>query len=161
MIRRSTKADYGIVKELLLSCFHIEWDTESPLDDLEGRYLLYFVDGVLVSMSGLGYSSEYKGLEIDWSCTLKEYRGMGYMRELFRLLLVDVRRDVYISCWRRTGKDKPNMYNVIRLFGFEEVIRGRVCWKTPYNCKPGVQCVCYGGEGCYCWEDLWLRRYVG
>lgn len=74
------------------------------LENIEGRYLVYTLDDKIVAMTGLSSNTLYNnGLEIDWTCTHPDFRQKGYMQELFRELLKDVKTDVYCSCWRLEG----------------------------------------------------------
>lgn len=159
MIRKSTAFDKNIIMQLLSLCFGDRDDWEA-CEDLEDRYYLYFEGDALVAMTGLTMRSEFRALEVDWTCTHPEYRGRGFMQELFSEMLKDVCTDVYCSCWRMPNRDKPNLSVLMELFGFKEVINTRVHWKVPHNCFRVHEggCVNYTGAGCECYEDLYLRK---
>lgn len=158
MIRKSTSADKEIIQRLLELCFGVRNDYE-PYSNLYDRYYLYFENDVLVAMTGLTSNSEFKHLEIDWTCTHPDYRNKGYMQELFKVMLSDISEPVYCSCWRLQNKDKANLYTIMNMFGFEEVVHSRVHWKVPYNCFRDYdgRCTYCTGFGCECYEDLFLR----
>lgn len=100
-IRYSTYADKGQINELINLSFG---NKAQALENIEGRYLVYTLDDKIVAMTGLSSNTLYNnGLEIDWTCTHPDFRQKGYMQELFRELLKDVKTDVYCSCWRLEG----------------------------------------------------------
>lgn len=82
------------------------------------------------------------------------------MQELFALMLNDIDEDVYCSCWRLPNNDRVNLYTLMSLFGFKEVIHSRVHWKVPHNCcrDYAVGCVYFTDNECECYEDLYLRK---
>lgn len=158
-IRKSKAFDKLIVNELFLACYGYGWDFILPLTDLEDRYYLLFDEyGTLVAMTGLCYSDEYEALEVDWTCTHPNYRHRGYMQMLFQEMLKDVNEDVYCSCWRLSTKTTPNLYSIMYMFGFQKVVDHRHHWQTPYNCHCSETCKFGRGQGCDCYEDLYLRK---
>lgn len=159
MIRKSKESDIGNVQELMCLCFG-DHNGAEPYENITDRYYLYFDGDNLVAMSGVTSNSEYGHLEIDWTCTHPEYRHKGYIQALFKEMLNDVHEDVYCSCWRVSNKNKANLYTIMSLFGFEEVIPGRVHWKTPHTCFCNYkgECVYYTDIDCECYEDLFLRK---
>ena len=135
-------------------------DNLEPCKDLDNRYYLYFIDDVLVAMTGLTSNSEYGKLEVDWTCTHPEYRRKGYMLELFGVMLSGTHEDIYCSCWRLSDRNKVNLQTIMDMFGFEEVINTRVHWKVPHNCFRDYEggCSYCTGISCECYEDLFLRK---
>lgn len=159
MIRKSTLNDKKSIQQLMLLCFGDKNNLE-PYENMEDRYWLYFKDDKLVAMSGLTSNSEYGHLEIDWTCTHPEERHKGYMQEIFAKMLKNVRDSVYCSCWRLANNDKANLYTLMKLFGFEEVVHSRIHYKTPYNCFRDYKggCSYCTGNDCECYEDLFLLK---
>ena len=159
MIRKSTENDKELIQRLMHLCFG-DRNNLKPYENLNGRYYLYFESDTLVAMTGLTSDSEYGHLEIDWTCTHPEHRHKGYIQELFKEMLEDKKEDVYCSCWRLPSNDRVNLYTLMSLFGFEEVIQSRVHWKVPHNCFRNYEdgCVYCTGIDCECWEDLFLRK---
>lgn len=161
MIRKSTTDDKEQIQQLMKICFGDKNNLE-PYESLEGRYYLYFKENSLVAMTGLTSNSEYRHLEVDWTCTHPEHRHKGYMQELFTHMLTDVKEPIYCSCWRMPNKDKVNLHTIMRLFNFKEVVQSRVHWKIPHNCfldcKGG--CSYCTGSNCECYEDLYLREGI-
>lgn len=159
IIRKSVSSDRECIYQLMCMCFGDKNNLE-PYENLDDRYYLYFENGVLVAMTGLISSSEYDHPEVDWTCTHPEFRHRGYMQALFTEMLGNVKESVYCSCWRLSNSDKVNLYTLMSLFGFKEVIRSRVHWKVPFNCFRDYSggCVCCTGVGCECYEDLFLRK---
>lgn len=158
-IRRSTLSDIHKIERLVLTCFGVR---EEPYTHVDGAYYLLFEGDVLVAMTGLVSDTGYDGLEVWWACTLPEYRHKGYMQALFAEMLKDVRENVYCSCWRVADNERVNMHTLMGMFGFECVLRPRVAFMSPHNCsyRSSVECVNYGGVGCHCYEDLYLRRAI-
>ena len=158
MIRKSTTQDRERIEELMHVCFG-DKDFEA-YENLEGRYYLYIVNNEIVAMTGIIYTNAYKGLEIDWTCTHPKHRHKGYMQELFKEMLKDLKKDVYCSCWRIVDKDRANLQTLMEMFRFEKVVDTRTHWKNTYNCfrENKNNCV-YHHENCECYEDLYLRRY--
>ena len=159
MIRKSTLNDKKCIQQLMLLCFGDKNNLE-PYENIEGRYWLYFMDNKLVAMSGLTSNSEYGHLEIDWTCTHPEKRHKGYMQEIFAKMLKNVKDSVYCSCWRLANNDKANLYTLMKLFGFEEVVHSRIHYKTPHNCFRDYKggCSYCTGNNCECYEDLFLLK---
>ena len=158
MIRKSTEADKAQIQKLIEMCFGVRKD--DVYANLDGRYYLYFADDKLVAMSGISLVSDYNGAEVDWTCTHPEYRNKGYMQAIFTEMFKDIDFDVYCSCWRVLGRDYVNLYTLMDMFGFKEVVRDRVHWKIPHNCNNKTKAACsYStGIGCECYGDLYLRK---
>lgn len=160
MIRRSKESDRQAIEQLFLTCFGARWDFLSPFENLDGRYLLFFDDETLVAMTGLIYSEEYMGYEVDWTCTHPKHRHRGYMRMLFKAMLSDVDFEVFCSCWKLPNREKVNLHTLMDMYGFKEVVHHRVHWVEGYNCKCHDRCTLYHGEEgirCDCFEDLYIR----
>lgn len=159
MIRKSTINDKESIEYLIKLCFGDRNDL-GVLDNLNGRYYLYFEDNILVAMSGISSDSKYGHLEVDWTCTHPDYRHNGYMQELFSTMLNNVKDDVYCSCWRLHDNDKVNLHTLMLLFGFKEVVNSRIHVKVPHNCFRNNKCSCvnYIDNNCECYEDLYLRK---
>lgn len=156
-IRKSTEQDKEAINNLFMTCYGYDWNLISPLTNLDDRYYLMFMDALLVAMTGLGYSDEYKAMEVDWTCTHPDHRHRGYMSTLFSVMLQDVNEIVYCSCWRLPSKDKPNLRSIMDLYGFKKVINGRLHWQSPHNCHCADKCSFSTGTSCDCFEDLYMR----
>ena len=158
MIRYSKEEDLPQIEEIMNVCFGVRNDSEWKTQ-LEGRYLVYELNGKLVAMTGLRWSKEYRAYEVDWTGTLPNCRHKGFMQELFKRMLYYVDYDVYCSCWRLSEGGKINLHTLMSMFGFEEVLKPRVSWDVRYNCSRRIDtCVYCVGDKCHCWEDLYLRR---
>lgn len=159
MIRKSVIDDKEQIQHLMWMCFG-DRDNREPYKNLEGRYYLYFEHNTLVAMTGITSDSEYGHLEIDWTCTNLDYRHKGYMQALFTEMLKDIHDDIYCSCWRLSDNDKVNLYTLMTMFGFKEVVHSRVHFKVPHNCFRNYEggCVNCTGIGCECYEDLFLCK---
>ena len=169
-IRFSKDDDKEQIRELTMLCFG-DRDHCGILENLNTRYLLAFDDeGGLLGMTGLTWSEEYTAYEVDWTCTHPKCQKQGVMHELFKRMCALTDEDIYCSCWRLPGKEKINLYSLMRDFGFEEVIKPRVTWDSRYNCTAGKTKYCVAQKAqlihgtsvkrvpCRCYEDLYLRK---
>lgn len=157
MIRKSVQSDLEQILELMHLCFgdRDTWIT----GDITNRFYLKFIDSKLVAMSGIIDCGYYTHPEIDWTCTHPDYRHNGYMQELFTEMFKHYTGPVYCSCWRLPSKERINLYSIMKMFNFREIINVRVHWKAGHNCLKNENggCVNYTGIGCECYEDLYLR----
>ena len=158
VIRKSAVLDESAIKDLFLLCYGFKWCISELLDTLDNRYYLLFDDDELVAMTGLIYSEEYMALEVDWTCTHPDYRHKGYIQRLFSEMLKDIDENVYCSCWRLNNKDKPNLYSIMKIFGFEKVIEPEHSYQASHNCHCPNDCKFSLGNSCVCWTDLYLRK---
>ena len=169
-IRFSRSSDKEQIKRLTMLCFG-DRDHYDILKNIENqRYLLAFTNGMLVAMTGLIWSNEYNGLEVDWTCTHPDYQHKGIMHNLFERICTLTDEDIYCSCWRYDGFKEVNLHSLMRDFGFEAVLEPRVTWDTYYNCSCGRNGYCchqtksISSAGiitknhCRCYEDLYIRR---
>lgn len=168
-IRFSTKEDREQIRELTMLCFG-DRDHCNILENLHGRYILAFDDeNVLLAMTGLIWSEEYKGYEVNWTCTHPDFQKKGIMHELFKRICSLVDQNIYCSCWRKSENENINLHGLMKDFGFQEVIRNRVTWDSCYNCKAGRDAFCVANKShvengklikvsCRCYEDLYLRK---
>lgn len=154
--RMSTEDDLDQIVKLIDKRFGDRNDA-GVTENLNNRYLLAFDRDKLIAMTGVSDSGAYNGLEVDWTCVLKEYSGHGLVVKMLRMLLKNCRQDVYCSCWRLGNRPYPNLDRVMKELGFIEVIRG---WKH-FNCMYNkCRDICVGTcdyLGCY--EDLYLLKY--
>ena len=153
--RMSTEADRPEIERLIA---HRYGTRRSAIDYLENRYLLCFDGDSLIAMSGVQKSTRFKGLEIDWTCTSKEYEGQGIMTEIFKRLLVDITEDVYCSCWRWHDSKYCNLHKIMDRFNFEKVQDSRLSYNAKHYTCPSI-CVECTGDTCHCFEDLYVRRF--
>lgn len=161
-IRKSTAEDEQEIRSLIETCFG-DRSQSHAYDNVAGRYYLYTINGKIVAMSGIDRDSPYPGLEIDWTCTLPEYRHNGYMIDLFGVMIADFEnehKDIYCSCWRWAGHKDVNLHTLMKRFDFKEVVHDRVHAMVPHNCdkKCTEECIKYSGNGCECYEDLYMRK---
>ena len=161
MIRFSCDDDLLRIQALVCECFG-ERTKYGVFDNLNGRYLLYFIDDTLVAMTGLNRNTTYpNGSEIDWTCTKPEYRGSGIMHILFSKLIQLTDENIYCSCWK-TG-DSIHLKSLMKDFGFECICEGHI---KSNNLKCGsshcFDCVKFSDEEgvCVCQEDLYLRKAI-
>ena len=158
-IRKSTNNDLAKIYNLSAICFGSVACKKVINSSLKDRYLLLFDDDNLVAMTGLYTKSEFKSLEIDWTCTDPKYRNKGYMHMLFDELLKNIKEPVYCSALKLSGFDDTNLHTVLTDFNFVKVIPTRVTYTVPHNCfRFSVEeCVYYKELNCTCSEDLYLR----
>lgn len=159
-VRLSKESDIDAIKKLITAGFGNREHTNA-LKNIEGRYLLALDEyNNVIAMTGINYSDEYKGYEIDWTTTLPKYRGTGVMHELFKRICDFTDERIYCSCWKVMNRDKVNLHSLMEDFGFKEVISPRVIWDTRYNCYNAAKDCRYkqAGSYCRCQEDLYIRE---
>lgn len=162
IIRKSTVEDEPEIRSVIERCFGNR-DKTDVYDNLDDRYYLYVVDNKIVAMTGITSQTLYPGLEVDWTCTLPEYRHSGYMRALFKIMITDFERehkDIFCSCWRWPPNKYVNLHTLMDRFDFKEVVHDRIHAIVPYNCERQCVegCIHYSGNGCECYEDLYMRK---
>lgn len=162
MIRKSRQSDYSDIRRLIELCFGNR-EAFGAYDDLDGRYIMCFVDDQLVAMSGINDSSRFNASEIDWTCTHPDYRHKGYMQKLFKYMLADIKTDVYCSCWRIADSSRVNLQTLMDMYNFQEVVHEREHCIVPHNChfKNKRDCAYFTTGHCECYEDLYLYRCAG
>lgn len=153
--RYSTVEDWGIIFDLLKLCFgfiHPDWN-----GNLDGRYFMAFDDDKLVAVTGVNSTGIYKGLEVDWTCVLPEYRGHNIMTIMLKHLLDSATEDVYCSCWRVLN-NPINLHKAMYQCGFEQVQEGRHVYSKQwyYACD---DCIYHNVVNCRCCEDLYVKHY--
>lgn len=160
MIRYSRENDKEKLRELMIVCFGNDREHCGVYTNLDGRYLVYEINGSIVAMTGLYFQSKYPGVEIDCTCTHPDFRKKGYMHELFRRLVNTTDEDIYCSCWRYVGNDKVNLQSVMDSFGFICVMPICEHHSGQYNCRSVKNCSNNhsGSDKCECYEDLYLRK---
>lgn len=158
MIRLSRNSDLKEITELLKTSFG---KVEQAYLNIENRYLLYIEDNKIVAMTGLTSATNYKGLEIDWTCTHPDYRNKGYMHKLFERLIQLTDEDIYCSCWRLSNKEKANLHNLMVDFNFKCINKSEKEWNNDI-CRAeiyGLNCIYYKeNKNCHCYEDLYLLK---
>lgn len=168
-IRFSREDDKPSIEYLFSLGFGDRTHYPDAFTDLDGKYLLAFTDeNQLIAMTGLTWSDEYQGYEVNWTCTHPDYRRKGVMHELFKRICGLTDEPIYCSCWRVGNNEYPNLYALMKDFGFTEVIRNRVTWDSEYNCRCARKFCAYRKvkmvngkrikEPCRCYEDLYLRE---
>ena len=155
--RMSTDAD----RENISSLIELKFGDRTRyhvLDNLEGRYFIAINnDGVIVAMTGLNFSNEYNGPEIDWTCVADDYTNKGLITYMISKVISNYNGDIYCSCWRNYHS-VINLRNAMSKNGFVPVLVPRLNFSTDYyNCKD--ICVKYKPINgvCTCCEDLYVR----
>lgn len=157
--RFSTLSDFEDINTLLKICFGNR-EKYGALDNLKGRYLLIFDKNKLIAITGIvdEEDSPFNGNEIDWTCCLPEYRNLGIITSALKLIMQDVKKDLYCSCYRAPQKEHANMHNIMLNLGFECVSYQYKTFDSRYfnacnDCnfrKNGI---------CICHEDLYFKSY--
>lgn len=156
--RYSTDQDYNAIKKLTDPYFGM---LEDVVDVIDNRYLLAVYEGEIIALSGVNYYENYRGLEIDYTCTADEYKRQGIMHEIFRRMLSNVSEKVFCGCWRIAENDKCNLYSFMQDFGFKKVIHCMSSYVNGYNCFADSieDCFYFSGKNiCHCFDDLWIRE---
>jgi predicted GNAT family N-acyltransferase len=155
--RSSVTDDKEDITALLSTCFG-DREKYGAVDDLEGRYLLACDEDKIVAMTGLIQDSpDYNGNEIDWTCVLPEYRGLGLITTMMRDLLKLQTADVYCSCLRIGDNERINMYYAMQEFGFQCVVKEHKKFNILYD-KVCLDCIHKNNKTCFCAEDLYVKQ---
>ena len=156
--RKSKDSDEAIIKELIALRFGNR-DSCGVTNNLDGRYTLAFDGDTLVAMTGLNDSKFYNGLELDWTCIREEYEHNGIVYLMIKDLInttENYTKDIYASCWKLGDNNIINLRHSMAKLHFTPVLYKRLMFNSKYNnCKD--ICVNYK-EGCWCQEDLYLRK---
>lgn len=160
-IRRSTKKDIEAVKTIIHECFGYGVRDEKHLTNMEGRYLLAEINGMVVGMTGICPSDDHGGEEVDYTGVLPKYRRRGIMDRLIKELLKDRTEPLWYSAWRFAGHERSNPQTILENNGFKLIKQPWVRWDVPATCNEsnymqGCKGLC--GEHCHCYEDLWLWK---
>ena len=155
--RMSTKEDKELLNDLVSSKFG-DRTRYRVLDNLEGRYFIAInSDNVIVAMTGLNFSNEYNGPEIDWTCVDDSYTNKGLITYMISKVISNYNGDIYCSCWRNKNS-VINLHNAMYKNGFVPAIVPRITYTTEHNCCSNI-CVKYNPINgiCTCCEDLYIR----
>lgn len=160
VIRYSTVNDIEGIAKLIKESFG-SFDYNDLFSNVEGRYLLYIKDNKILAMTGLRKDLERDGLEIDWTCTLPEYRNKGIMKELFCSLFEDRYEDTFCSALRIPSCDNY-FTKLLKEFGFVKIKDNVKCnltlmGETSYSCRK--TCPHWNNVKCICYEDLYRRIF--
>ena len=169
MIRFSTEKDREGMLQLWRESFDFSYKKYKKrfLDGIgKGCYLIYTdVNGMILGCTGITCTqnspAEYK---IDWTCVLKEFRGMGIMRELFkRVLLLAGDCSVMCNAWRLSGNETANLHKILVENGFQLSLPKRITWVKGVTCvTDGYRrgCVFDSGNYCRCHQDIYMRPSI-
>lgn len=160
MIRQANINDILQMEELITLSFGRRDDAISFRMHPD-KYIVYIEGDKIVAMTGLVYNKQYRGLEIGWTCTHPDFRGMGLMHKLFEFMLKDVEERVYCSCWHLPNREHINLWKLMNDFNFICVTEARVSWVNGFNChhnKTDNLCTECTGGACVCKEELWFRQ---
>lgn len=157
MIRKSTSADFNQLYECFSKCFGARGEDYKALQNLDGRYYVYELDGKIIAFTGIEDDGEFTAPQITYTGVDPDYRGHGYLAALFEEMLENHTGDLYCSCWRMLGRPINLHYHMVT-FGFEPVAVPHKSWFAKHECPDSFICVNRCGENCRCFEDLYLRR---
>ena len=160
-IRLSVANDSVNIRNLVSKCFG-SVDADKAIENVQGRYVVAVLGGRIVAITGLKFSKEYVGYELDYTCTEPEYQNNGIMHKLFSRLMFITDEKIYCSNLRIRGVKHTFMDSLLRDFGFKLALKDRVKYSSNLNCKKS--CKVNGckfsqfGDSCYCAEDLYIRE---
>lgn len=157
--RKSNLSDSLQVQQLLSENFGNDYFDEY-IEHIENRYLLAFDEDMLVAITGIGESEDFKSLEIDWTVCKENYRHRGIITTMLKQLLEPLECDVYCSCWRLEKDGEIQLRHSMKVLGFIEVDRYMHHFTSEHcNC---TDCPYKSiRENCECWTDLYLRKWSG
>ena len=159
-IRQAVAEDVPQLVDLFSLCFGFLDNSMFNID--HNHYFVAVSDNRIVAVSGIVFPydefNEYaSGYEISWTCTRSDFRRKGLASSLVERVL-DIRENkdvpVYCSCLR-VCQDDINLRSVMDRFGFRCLYKGKKHIVFPYHSACFV-CVNYGGQGCECFEDVYV-----
>lgn len=156
--KRNNKDDKQEIRNLMRVCFGYTAITNPVIYD--GKYLLAYDNDKLVAMTGvLVDETDYDGAEVDYTCCLPEYRGLGITEQLLKLELstIDETLDVYCEAW--TVKDKVHLSECLENSGFKPIHTAGVRW---YDCFKSCKACVYrdNTQACKCGYTLYKKEGV-
>lgn len=159
--RAAREEDYDALYKLFDTYFGKMATEGGAMSNLSNRYLVACYEDRIVAVTGVipPEKSNYNGYEISWTCTDANHRGRGLIVAMMQMIIEKLPSDaeLYCDCWRLFGKDRPNLYNVMQMSGFTEVIHDRIKRKFPHSSE--CHGCPYATKGCFCFGDLYkLRR---
>lgn len=158
LYRWSKADDKDEIVNLLKMCFGDRQGTNA-YEHIAGRYLCCIMDGKIVAVTGLCFWSEFKRLEIGWTCTHPNYRHLGVMQELFKRILATTDEDIYCSCWRIGDNKEVNLHTLMNMFNFKLAMPNLQNRDSKVFCEQTCKehCVYFNTNGCRCANDLYVR----
>lgn len=152
--RYSTIKDKQQIEELLAIGFGDD-DNKTWVNNLDNRYLLAVDDNKVIGLTGIIDENKYRRKEIDWTVVHPDYRRMEIMKNLFSILLKNIKEDIYCACWHKLN-DKIHLHNIMDTFGFELVLLAQKRWNAYHS--ECTLCPLKPGDFCECQQDLYLRK---
>lgn len=156
--RYSTYEDTAQINNLLKLCFG-DRSKYGALNNIENRYLLAYINGQLVAMTGIcdETMSEFNGCEIDWTCCHPDYRNQGIITNMLGILLKNIHTDIYCSCLKEPTKEKPNLHTIMTHYGFTCIQKNYKTFDRTHDSACN-NCNLKKIQNCKCHEDLYFRK---
>ena len=164
--RRSVDGDLEGIERVFLDCFGVR-DTEDVLVDVSGRYIVAYDTELKMIVGFAGVippeKSQYKGYEIDWSCTMQKYIRTTLLSNLLLEVMKDCDQDVYCESWRVEGVPETDLLRNLKKLGFELLVEAKNLSSSTY-CKACDTCPMRnempnedGVNECRCCWDLYVK----
>lgn len=160
-IRMSTVEDLpdimDLIKERLGNKEYLDF-----YNDLDNRYLLCYDGNHLIAMTGINFSSKYKGLEVDWTLVRDVYEDSGIITEMLSLLLKEESDNtvVFAEVYRYADNTLCVLQHAMDKLGFRLCLPKRVVFDSRYHtcskdCSRRIE-----GVHCSCSIDLYIKGDV-
>ena len=134
-------------------------------DDINARIQSTYVaelDNNIIATTGYVSKTDFNDYEISWTVVDKKYRHLGIMFKLMGYFFIQTSdlnmKYSYLSAWRFSHEDKPNLHNIIDKYNF------KLCMKEykSYNKEYFKYCeLCSFNAKCvgHCYEDLYRKEF--
>lgn len=159
------KEDLQALSALFTKRFGTRVVLEGAYDPIDNRYILAYNDkNECVAATGLRLSrfSNFKGLEITFTCSDENYKGQHLVINMLKELFLEYfnqeayPQDIFCSCWHLSWKNQPNMCKVMKYLGFRTLYTGRVHYESLYDNNLCSRCLYREKKGCICEEDVYM-----
>lgn len=169
LIREATEADREQIERLFQEGFGNIANRNGALSCIEGQYAVaelhkHYIgsddESEIVAVSGIRDldHSDFKGYEINWTCTTKEYRKQGLIVQILKKCMDSLKDDgmpLYCDCWK-VGANDISMKSVMKHLGMHKVVAERI--KRDYSYSTDCSGCPYEDEECFCCVDLYMRN---
>lgn len=160
--RRSLESDKIQIEKVFADYFGPR-DTEDVFNNLDRRYLVAYDTengNRIIGFAGVipPEMSSYRGFEIDWSCTLKEYAHTSLLSNLLLEVTRGCDQDIYCESLRVEGKPETDLLRHLKKLGFELLVEAKNLNSSDY-CSDCDKCSMRNdNEVCNCCWDLYVKE---
>lgn len=169
-MRKSIISDFEQIRGLLITCFGERKDNDFALfnEVVNGKFIVLTVDNNIVAQVMLQNTTLEQYVKgpvtlLSCACTHPDYRGHGFMRELFKKTMRTIPVNNALVTWavKEPEQDAANLYKLLVDFKFEKQDGKEKIWT--YDCcreAHGFKCNYIHSshnDSCHCCDELWIK----